>query len=426
MKFFSMLLALASLAGCASGRQVAKYSDHWEELGRNAPPPEAGHRLIGVVEVPASSPRATHTAQITSGYRTAPAMNQTGWPAATSPEWRRANGNIGVHTASKASPAVDASGVYVGGDSSQFHAYEHDGRERWRFSVAGASRGIHATAALDEEFLYFGAYNGNLYKLRKGDGAPSWILNLGHAIGASPLLSGRFLYVGVELAQPANGFLVKIDRATGQEFWRTELLGEQLHSSPVLDPVQGHLLFGANNGQLFSVDEKTGRIRWRFSANGPIKGSPLVLGDSVFFTSWDGNVYALNTRDGSLRWQTNVGRSQSSPARIPGSEILLLGIEGAVIGLKEGTGELAWKRLAPGYKAISSGAPVILGKQGAAWIGCETRGICLFSSSGEVLARLKLEGTLTGIPVPWNNTLYFSEDAPGSLVRWNLNEPVPR
>ncbi|MCM2280915.1 MAG: PQQ-binding-like beta-propeller repeat protein, partial [Bdellovibrionaceae bacterium] len=88
--------------------------------------------------------------------------------------WRRENGNVGIHNASKASAAVDASGVYIGGDSGWFFAYDHEGRLKWKFHVAGAARGIHGTPALDEDFVYLGAYNGRLYKLRKTTGEVEW------------------------------------------------------------------------------------------------------------------------------------------------------------------------------------------------------------------------------------------------------------
>ena len=46
-----------------------------------------------------------------------------------------------------------------------------------------------------------------------------------------------------------------------------------------------------------------------------IDGSPVVVGDRVFFGSSDRNLYAVNIDDGSQAWQYQVGhRITGSPA----------------------------------------------------------------------------------------------------------------
>ncbi len=60
------------------------------------------------------------------------------------------------------------------------------------------------------------------------------------------------LFIGIK------GTVVAIDRATGQEIWRTRLEGDDFVNVVVDD----RELYAATQGQLFRLDAITGRIRW--------------------------------------------------------------------------------------------------------------------------------------------------------------------
>ncbi|RYZ79355.1 MAG: hypothetical protein EOP06_27375, partial [Proteobacteria bacterium] len=102
--------------------------------------------------------------------------------------WSSEPFNIGIHAASKASPAVDLSGVYAGGDNSWFYAWDPSGEVRWKTYLAESSRGIHSTASLDGASVFVGSYRGAVYRFAKETGALEWSRIVGNTIGASPLL----------------------------------------------------------------------------------------------------------------------------------------------------------------------------------------------------------------------------------------------
>ena len=50
---------------------------------------------------------------------------------------------------------------------------------------------------------------------------------------------------------------------------------------------------GSVDGQLYCLEYRSGRLRWKFAAKGPITGTPLVYDDIVYVGSTDHQIYAL-------------------------------------------------------------------------------------------------------------------------------------
>ncbi|MHB8903118.1 MAG: outer membrane protein assembly factor BamB family protein, partial [Thermoguttaceae bacterium] len=52
-----------------------------------------------------------------------------------------------------------------------------------------------------------------------------------------------------------------------------------------------------------ALDTASGKERWRFITEGPVRFAPAAGDGKVYFTSDDGYLYCLNAADGSLRWK---------------------------------------------------------------------------------------------------------------------------
>ena len=242
--------------------------------------------------------------------------------------WEQGPLNVGVHSASKASPAVDDSGVYVGSDTGWLFAFNLDGTLRWKWYSGAALRGIHATAALDQKSVYIGTYEGIIYSLAKKDGEVRWFRKLGLALGASPTFYQGSLYTSVELSMPYDGFLARINAQDGTMIWTSRLYGEQGHSSPSIDEKEGLVFTAANNGRLMALDLETGLLKWEASARMAIKSTVGVAGNLVTATSWDHFIYAFNKSTGDSAWSVDLGeRSQSSPAFVSEDSLVIYGVE---------------------------------------------------------------------------------------------------
>ncbi len=52
-----------------------------------------------------------------------------------------------------------------------------------------------------------------------------------------------------------------------------------------------------------ALDTETGKERWRFFAEGPVRFAPVAWEDNVYFVSDDGYLYCVAAEDGSLHWK---------------------------------------------------------------------------------------------------------------------------
>jgi outer membrane protein assembly factor BamB len=338
-------------------------------------------------------------------------------------DWRVPRINLGIHSASKASPAVDASGIYVGSDSSWFYSYDHSGHLRWRKFVPRSGRGIHATAALDQNKVYFGAYNGAFYALDKTQGAVVWAYPLGDAIGSSPVIYKDHLYISVETSRPADGYVLKIRCMDGKVIWKSPNLGEQAHASPVINEKEKLVYVGANNGRFYGLDLQTGKSKWVFEEGKAIKDTATLIGDSICFGSWSGKVYCLNAQTGKKNWEAQLdGRTRTSPTLFPDLNYLVTATEGGTIyALRVSDGSEVWK-IKTGAKNFISSSLVIRNSKDSRWVmwdRCEATALCAISPpTGEILARYPMGGVLTSVPVFFDGALYLSLNKKGGLVRF--------
>jgi outer membrane protein assembly factor BamB len=57
---------------------------------------------------------------------------------------------------------------------------------------------------------------------------------------------------------------------------------------------EGKVYFGSVDGEVYSLDARTGNLRWRFKTGGPVTSSPTVVNGVIYIGSADHYVYALS------------------------------------------------------------------------------------------------------------------------------------
>jgi outer membrane protein assembly factor BamB len=329
-------------------------------------------------------------------------------------EWQSEKINVGIHNASKASPVADESGVYIGGDNSWFYAFDHAGTLKWKIYLADAGPGIHSTAVLDQDYVYFGTYSGWLYAVHKETGLIHWQRKYGETVGSSPLIYENSLIVAIEtFSGGANGYVVRIDKKSGELLWQTDFLGEQSHSSPALDLKTGYLFVGANNSKFFAFDVTSGKLIWEVLLKGPIKGTPLVVEDKVFVSDWGKNFWCLGTQKGDVIWRTPLDvKSQVSPVYLADQEVLIIADRSSNLYSIRKDGTLLRKKNLGIDRYLTS--PVVVNDTQILYL-CEKDLLCLSSSAGKIFWGVPLNGKLTSVPFVYQNKIYVSLDE-GSLV----------
>jgi outer membrane protein assembly factor BamB/mono/diheme cytochrome c family protein len=82
----------------------------------------------------------------------------------------------------------------------------------------------------------------------------------------------------------------------------------EMRSQPVA--ADGVLFLGTANGNVFAIDQESGCIHWRYSANSAVRSSLSLDTTSdgkptLFFADDRGTVYAVNANNGRLRWSSS-------------------------------------------------------------------------------------------------------------------------
>ena len=80
---------------------------------------------------------------------------------------------------------------------------------------------------------------------------------------------------------------------TYDRVWNTGL-GGSIDNNPIIH--KGVIYFGAQDGYVYGVDEKTGKIVWIFKTNDLIvASSPAIFENSVIIGSFDYNMYRIHS-----------------------------------------------------------------------------------------------------------------------------------
>lgn len=97
----------------------------------------------------------------------------------------------------------------------------------------------------------------------------------------------------------------------------------------------GAVYFGSSaDDKVYALDASTGRVRWTFFTEGPVRLAPTLHDGKVYVGSDDGCVYCLNAADGELVWKVRPGPADH---RLPGNgRLISLWLVRTGIVVKEG------------------------------------------------------------------------------------------
>lgn len=244
-------------------------------------------------------------------------------PAGPGPKWRTK-----LATAIYARAALKDGVAYVGTSGGEFHAVDlKDGRFKWSFS---AGRGIFGEALATDDAVFFVCDNGYLFKLDRATGKELWRYDLGDArvprIPPHQLVdnSGDFdwdfaapkplLADGVLYVGSGDGGMNAVDPSTGKQLWRFQAEG-RIRSGAIADGPR--LVFGTMENFVYALDRKSGSQLWRIDAHGPIVAAPSVIGDTLVIGVSAGLILGVDPATGKSRWAMQPWLSAVDSSAVP-------------------------------------------------------------------------------------------------------------
>jgi outer membrane protein assembly factor BamB len=192
--------------------------------------------------------------------------------------------------------------------------------------------------------IYFMDKDGTFFALSTDKGRVQWKRKIGSLNASAPAYAdGRLFAVSLE---PNQAVALRPNEHGSKVLWRHPLPGRS-ESSPLVHG--GKVIFGCESGDIFALDEKTGKTKWTVSTAGPVKGGLAYSDGTVFAGNYAGEIYAVDASSGNVRWTAHTqgggllrgGGVYSTPA-VAWGRVYLGSLDGRIYSFVEKTGELAW------------------------------------------------------------------------------------
>jgi len=130
----------------------------------------------------------------------------------------------------------------------------------------------------------------------------------------------------------------------------------------------GKVFFGTDSGEFLALDGATGAVIWKYKVPFGSKGklifsTPACDDRNVYFGAYDGNLYALNQETGKREWiYFDADWIGSSPAIAKDKHLIYIGLEyglwykqGGVAAIDTRTSKEVWKNICPSFTHASPG-----------------------------------------------------------------------
>ena len=219
----------------------------------------------------------------------------------------------GVATNAAAPPFVSASGgVYVPGLDGTLTAFSAPRKPRWTRDLGVA---LSTTPALwragDTAIAAVGDCDGRVFGLNASDGKTLWSAQLGGPIGDG-LVATKTGFIAPTLASGAwRGGLVSLDEKTGRVNWRYPADRKMAAgaATPLFDADSNCIYWNDDEGAVASLDAASGRVLWQ-SEVAPagalqsvmLRARPVLFGQNLIVGGNDGILRSLDTGNGKTRW----------------------------------------------------------------------------------------------------------------------------
>lgn len=197
--------------------------------------------------------------------------------------------------------------------------------------------------------LTFEDQKGNKYQrstsFRAENGDPDttmtalWKFAMGGGTRSTPLVKDGRVFVGSN-----DGLLYAVDAKSGKLVWKKELDGE-VGTSPAAH--EDTIFAGSGGGKFYALSASDGTIQWEHDAGLPIFGSPVVdtTNSLVIFGSNNGDLTALDLASGKVKWENEEPEYSIETRPLLANGRLYVGAwDGYVYAIESATGKTIWKK----------------------------------------------------------------------------------
>lgn len=292
----------------------------------------------------------------------------------------------------RSKPALADKYIYVGAYDNNLYALKKDtGDFAWKYP---ATDGIASAPSVYKNDIFIGSADQNLYNLNRLNGKLKWRFATKGAVYSSPRAAYDYVFFGSD-----DGYLYAVNISNGKALWKAQA-HTAVRSTPYI--TDEYVYFGTEGGYMFSFD-LSGQMKWQFQAKRSIISSPVVAEDMVFVGSMDSTVYALDANSGWAIWRARTGRPIISSPVVDNDVLYIGSSDGKLYALDIYSGRQIWTFDTKGQVASS---PVVWND--AVYFG-STDGFvyCVETRKGKQRWRFKTGGYVISSPVVADNVVYI-------------------
>lgn len=292
--------------------------------------------------------------------------------------------------------------LYVGSADGKVMAVNSSTRNlEWSYAIVMPSGGgmscgqtsapaaIYGTPVVDGDLVYIGSYAGKVLALstsarsqglsfpQKRNGEWEWdcpkMGKESNAIVASPAVGEDAIYVA-----SSSGRVYSLDKDFGDLNWESDVLGEKLWTSPVLDLDNDAIYVSTFADHIYALSTSDGGLLWAFKADEGFVSSPVLYKDTIFVGSFSYNLYAIKIGDDEPLWKFPGGNWFWATPVVKDDMVYAGCLDGKIYAISYWTGEQLWAFDAES-PIVSS--PVLMGD--LLVVACESGDIYVFDTNAK-------------------------------------------
>ena len=323
-------------------------------------------------------------------------------------------------------PFVGEGVIVVADAKGRVSAYEPDkGKQLWAVKLKTPLTG---GVSGNDEVVVVGTGRGEVIALRRDNGHEIWRQRV-----TSEVLAFSEATLGVVVARTNDGKLHAMAAGSGEILWQagrtTPALSLRGAGRPLI--AFGAVIAAVDNGKIAAFSLERGSTLWETPIAAPrgqseldrmvdLDGEMILLGESLYVSSYQGRVVAINLRDGRILWARDL--SSYVGLTVDGSNVYITDDVGAVWALDRFNGATMWRQEKLRLRSVT--APAVVG--GLVAVG-DFEGYVhwLRTSDGDFVARTRIDNDPILVPaVSAGNTAYLLS-AEGELAALSVGVNSP-
>lgn len=133
--------------------------------------------------------------------------------------------------------------------------------------------------------------------------------------------------------------------------------------SALVLPKQGLVVAPSAHFGLRTFDIKSGRRVWSLEILGGVEGSPVSVGDAIYFGANDGKFYKVQIRDGKVLWELDTQSDIVSRATVSSGKVFVQTSSQSVFAIDAKSGQRLWtysRRVPQEFSIRGNSTPLVV------------------------------------------------------------------